>query len=183
MGKVRYYEKAAKRYHAENQEAKNARLIFGVLVVGGALWFFRKPIQQGAAKVVSKIRGIRNNNLLNIKHNPTNQWQGMTGVDDKGFVIFADTMQSLRAGFKILAAYRKNGFNTIAKIIQRFAPDADGNDTANYISYVASKTGIPPTRILTESEARPVLAAMVKMETSESIPPAMLEMAFQAART
>lgn len=162
------YERDIARYHAQNKEAKNAQLIFGVLVVIGALWYFRKPIQKGAQTVMSSIRGVRNNNFLNIKHSAANKWQGMTGADDKGFVIFSDPLYGLRAGFVLLKNYRAAGNTTLRQIISRFAPPIE-NKTENYISYVANKTGINPDLPVYDSQMIPILQAMVKMESGQNV--------------
>lgn len=85
-------------------------------------------------------RNVRNNNPGNLRKSP-NDWQGKTG-DDGEFEIFDTPQNGIRALTKLLYNYQKNyNLNTIAGIITRWAPPSE-NDTASYISFVASKTGV-----------------------------------------
>lgn len=181
MEKIARLERGIKKYHAQNREAKNARIVFGVLALGALLFFARKPIQKGVEIVVSNIRGVRNKNPLNIRHNPANKWQGMTGVDDKGFVIFSDNLYGLRAGFRLLNGYRAKNLDTIAEIIAKFAPPSE-NDTAGYIRYVSEKTGLAASKLLSESDLPAVINAMTKMETNQTFDATALMKAQQMAR-
>ena len=48
-------------------------------------------------------RGVRNNNPGNVRAG--DDWQGMTGQDDKGFAVFARPEDGLRAMSKVLDTY------------------------------------------------------------------------------
>ena len=50
-------------------------------------------------------RGVRNNNWLNIRFNPNNDWIGQVGQDEGGFVQFEDPQQGVRAGTILLENY------------------------------------------------------------------------------
>lgn len=126
----------------------------------------------------SKVRGLRNNNWLNIKHNPANHWQGMIGVDNKGFVKYKAPVYSLRSGFKILASYRARGLNTLWDIIHTFAP-ATENPTLPYINTVAQKTGIAPYSQLTDQQLPAVIQAMSLVEVGSEPP---MNLVLQAQR-
>ena len=89
----------------------------------------------------TSIRGIKNNNPGNIKKG-IDTWQGEVGVDDKGFVIFSSMNYGVRACMKLIRNYIKSGYNTVSKIINRYAPVSDNNPTSNYIDYVATQMGI-----------------------------------------
>ena len=52
------------------------------------------------------------------------------------FKQFASMPYGYRAMFVLLKSYAKRGYNTLAKIIGRYAPDTE-NDTASYIDYVS----------------------------------------------
>ena len=87
-------------------------------------------------------RGIRNNNPLNIRHGKS-QWVGMRKVQtDKAFVQFTERVFGYRAAFVLLRNYIGSGRNTIEKIISRWAPPGDGNNTQAYIEYVSSTSCI-----------------------------------------
>ena len=88
-------------------------------------------------------RGMRNNNLLNIRIS-TDKFQGeVQPSQDKDFKQFETAAYGYRAAFRILRTYINNyGLNTIRKIISRFAP-ANENHTENYIRVVSERSGIP----------------------------------------
>lgn len=90
-------------------------------------------------------RGIRNNNIGNIRVSK-DQWEGATG-DDGSFVTFDTPDSGVRALAKNLMSYGRQGYDSIEKIITRWAPPNE-NDTQSYIQSVASATGIPATQSL-----------------------------------
>lgn len=94
-------------------------------------------------------RGIRNNNPGNIRVSQ-DQWEGMTG-DDGSFVIFDSPESGVRALGKNLLSYGRQGYDSIEKIINRWAPPNE-NDTQAYIDSVVAATGIPATQSLDLSD-------------------------------
>lgn len=95
-------------------------------------------------------RGIRNNNvgnliLTNIK------WHGKIPNDkntDGKFEQFISMDYGVRAMLIDLKGdIEKDGLNTITKLIAKYAPPHE-NNTKNYITLVASKTGIGANEIL-----------------------------------
>ena len=88
-------------------------------------------------------RGIRNNNPLNIRHGKS-QWVGMAKEQtDRAFVQFTERKYGYRAAFVLLKNYiNKYEANTVTKIVERWAPAKDGNDTKGYIGFVCHTTGI-----------------------------------------
>ena len=90
--------------------------------------------------------GFRNNNPGNLR--PGDNWQGMTGTNG-GFIVFSDMSFGIRALGTDLRTKINNGYDTISKIIYRYAPPSE-NDTGAYIESVSDDTGIPP---LTKLEA------------------------------
>lgn len=90
-------------------------------------------------------RGIRNNNPGNIRVSK-DQWEGMTG-DDGAFVTFDSPESGVRALGKNLLSYGRQGYDSIEKIINRWAPPNE-NDTQSYIDSVVAATGIPATQSL-----------------------------------
>ena len=103
-------------------------------------------------------------NLLNIRYNKANNWQGQTG-SYKGFAQFENTDYSIRAGVKILRSYRMRNIKTIRQIIETFAP-ATENDTEKYIISVCKWTGYSASQEVSSPViASMVLASMIRMET------------------
>ena len=94
-------------------------------------------------KKKKETRGMRNNNLLNIRIS-TDKFQGeVQPSQDKDFKQFETMAYGYRAAFRILRTYINNyKCDTIRKIISRFAP-ANENHTENYIRVVSERSGIP----------------------------------------
>jgi hypothetical protein len=92
--------------------------------------------------VNTNVLAVRKNNPGNIRDDGKSQWQGMTGVDDKGFCVFDTSDYGARAMVLLLRNYSKNyGLDTIKEIISRYAPSSE-NDTDSYINVIAFKTGL-----------------------------------------
>lgn len=88
-------------------------------------------------------RGVRNANPGNIRKSK-DQWEGAIG-DDGAFVIFDSPESGVRALAKNLQSYGRQGYDSIEKIINRWAPPSE-NDTQSYIDSVVAATGIPATQ-------------------------------------
>ncbi|TAN59436.1 MAG: structural protein [Magnetospirillum sp.] len=92
-------------------------------------------------------RGIRMNNPGNIKEAPGDktQWQGERATDDDPvFEEFVSPEAGIRALTRILLGYQhRHGLNTVAGIINRWAPGCE-NDTGAYIAHVATRLGVRP---------------------------------------
>ena len=90
-------------------------------------------------------KGIRNNNPGNIKIGPSN-WQGKIPVSqntDGVFEQFTSLQYGIRASLVLLQNYFVNGYNTVRKIINRWAPGSE-NPTSRYIDFVANGLGVDP---------------------------------------
>ena len=96
-------------------------------------------------------RGLKNNNPGNIVLDGR-VWLGeVVPSSDKRFKQFKTRAYGYRAIFVNLAAYIRNGHNTIEKIITRWAP-AFENNTASYIAHIAAMAGIPKNRVISTSD-------------------------------
>ena len=119
-----------------------------------------------------KIRGYRNNNPLNIRYNPANRWRGgiMYNKKDNHFEEFVTLFDGYRAGFVLLNNYINNyGLRTIHEIISKWAPNSE-NNTASYIAYVTTFSGINEYATLDFSNPSmmiPVVIAMTMVECGE----------------
>ena len=115
-------------------------------------------------------RGIRNNNPLNIRHS-TNKWQGMAPHQtDKAFVQFTARKYGYRAAFVIIRNYiGLHHANTIGKIIARWAPSSDGNNTQSYINFVSKTSGIKadtPLQFADQKSMVSIVRSMAQMESA-----------------
>ena len=133
----------------------------------------------------NEVRGLRNNNPLNIVKG--NNWQGERSPQkDKVFEEFESMQYGVRAGFKILRNYI-TGYhglsakcNTIEKIITRWAPPKE-NNTPAYIAAVEKYTGIPRHLHLSFSQRSYMVAlvdAMIRVECGQPIDRKIIESAY-----
>lgn len=130
-------------------------------------------------------RGIRNNNPLNIVKG--NSWKGeRANQADKRFEEFESMEMGLRAGFVLLRNYiegtknRPTKFNTIRKIIARWAPPSE-NYTQRYIDNVCKWSGLLPDEVVRFRERKKMVAivqAMAKMECGVTLDVALIESAY-----
>lgn len=81
------------------------------------------------------MKEFRRNNPMNLRYSERNNWIGQTGATN-GFCNFQSVEYGFRAAFITLQSYGKNGYNTIRKIVTRWAPPAE-NPTYTYIKFVA----------------------------------------------
>ena len=127
-------------------------------------------------------RGIRNNNPLNIRHGKS-QWQGMHEKQtDKQFVQFKERVYGYRAAFVLLKNYNGKGKDTIGKIIDKWAPSSDGNNTQSYINYVSSTTGINASHALKfedKDHLIEIVRSMAHMESGIIEDKALIEEAYE----
>lgn len=87
-------------------------------------------------------RGIRNHNPGNIEHS-TSKWQGLAAVQTDGrFATFRSPEYGIRAIARVLITYyKKHELDTVAGIINRWAPPVE-NNTRAYIEHVANRIGV-----------------------------------------
>ncbi|MFZ4741656.1 MAG: structural protein P5 [Bacteroidales bacterium] len=107
------------------------------------------------------------NNPGNIRNNASIKYLGeIQPSKNASFKQFETIAYGYRAMFRDLNAKIQAGTNTISKIIYKYAPPEDNNDTVAYINTVCSMTGINKDTVLTYSDQRliKIVAAMSKVE-------------------
>jgi hypothetical protein len=80
------------------------------------------------------------------------------------------------AAHRQLMRYQDQGDDTLIKILRRWAPSSDGNDTAGYINAVSSSTGFEPDQKLDMRDpttAGKVIRAMAEREDGRRYAPDM----------
>ena len=118
-------------------------------------------------------RGYRNNNPGNIrltfdsKGNKT-YWQGEIDGADKSFKTFKNMFYGYRAIFITLSSYFDKGFNTIEKIVNRYAPASDNNDTSSYIKTLVSFTGKTQNEKLSFNDNQAILKLVAGISFQEN---------------
>ncbi len=120
------------------------------------------------------IRGIRNNNPLNLRYSCRNGWLGQVGSDEAGFCRFSAMCFGFRAAFLTLRTYhKKHQCRTLRDYISRWAPPTE-NPTEDYIRTVASLAGVLPEipQASPVEEGSPWPAIVLAMTAVESSPEA-----------
>lgn len=119
-------------------------------------------------------RGIRNNNPLNIRYSNT-PWSGKVLKENKkdpNFEEFTSMYFGFRAALINIETYIiKYGCNTITKIISRWAPPTDGNNTASYIQHICRRTNTGGNEPISNHsrKLRDIVAAMAFIESGRNI--------------
>lgn len=79
----------------------------------------------------------------------------------------------------LLRGYLGRKINTPEKIIMRYAPPADHNDTQDYIQHVCQWTGFKKDQVLSTEDLKPLIKAMCRQETGTSPTDGQLEEAWR----
>jgi hypothetical protein len=114
-------------------------------------------------------RGLRNNNPLNIRHS-ADRFQGEIKGTDTAFKTFISMAYGYRAAFVTLATYHSREWNTIEKIVTKWAPPNE-NNTVGYIAGVEKWSGVSRQKALTLTDGAyyiKIVAAMSFMENGRN---------------
>ena len=128
----------------------------------------RGPAPAAGAPGAGLPRGIRNRNPGNLEASAFTRGQPGFVESDGRFGRFETPEQGLSAMGNLLQSYGRRGFNTINRIVSRFAPAADNNDTQAYVANVARMTGIDPNQELNLSDPQTLSAVMGAMIMQEN---------------
>lgn len=152
--------------------------VITIRAVSGVWFWAGRPCPYNNKKknnTMTKPRGIRNNNPLNIRHGK-DQWLGAAATQtDNAFVQFQSMTYGYRAAWRTLQTYykrlkeRKKLF-TVENILHRWAPPKE-NDTKEYIRTVLSLSSIggnerllPPQNVTGYHRLSALIAAMTVVE-------------------
>ena len=143
----------------------SSKIAIGVtlLALGGAIWLLRRGRNTTPSLIYNNEeydmrtdknlpRGYRNNNPLNIRIS-SNAWKGkVTPNTDGVFEQFINQAYGYRAALATMRTYiRKYGLNTVAKIIERWAPQNE-NNTLAYIKHVCEWADLTPDTEVTVND-------------------------------
>lgn len=120
-------------------------------------------------------RGVRNNNPGNIRKT-NDPWQGLSPQQlDPAFFQFSEAYWGIRAMARVLINYYdRSQLDTVAKVINRWAPPQDQNNTSAYVSRVCDETQFAPNEKLDlhkYEHMKPLVVAMIKVECSNYVYP------------
>ncbi len=128
-----------------------------------------------ALETLQHIRGIRNNNPLNLRLNKRNGWLGQVGSDEAAFCRFSAMCFGFRAAFITLQTYHdKHQCRTLRQYITRWAPPQE-NPTQAYVDTVAQWAEVEPdTPLPSPSEDgnlwRTIVLCMTAVECTPQAP-------------
>jgi len=128
------------------------------------------PSNPKAPSTTSGVRGIRNNNPGNIRKGSKKIWLGeVWPSQDASFSQFMTMAYGVRALFIDLVNKHKNGYNSVQKIIYRYAPPTE-NYSARYAKFVADAMGLTVTQPFAMTEANLVkfAKAVAKFENGNA---------------
>jgi hypothetical protein len=118
---------------------------------------------------VPNSRGLKNNNPGNLRIG-SSAWMGKipkSQNSDGSFEQFETWVYGVRAMTKLIRNYIKGGTNTINKIINKYAPPSDGNNTNRYIAFLVGETGILANKPIDPDDKtvmRKLIKGIVKQE-------------------
>lgn len=119
---------------------------------------------------MTQTRGERNRNPGNIRTGSS--WQGLSAEHtDPDFCVFVDVKFGIRALAKVLLLYQQKGFDTVRKIVQRWAPSNE-NNTAAYVSAVAGNMRVDPDMhldVTDYTQMYPLVDAIIRHENGSNI--------------
>jgi hypothetical protein len=106
---------------------------------------------------VTTPRGIRLQNPGNIRLNPNVHWMGQSEEQpDSSFVQFDKPEYGIRAMVRIFRSYKRQGIDTIAGLLNRYAPPSE-NDTGAYISAVCKSCNKQASEVVDFNDIMPQL--------------------------
>lgn len=108
-------------------------------------------------------RNVRNNNPGNIIDSQFARSQPGYVRSDGRFAVFETPEAGKAAQGALLGSYIDRGFNTVEKIINRWAPPSE-NDTGTYVRNVARELGVDPRAPLGKSAIPKLAAAITRVE-------------------
>lgn len=145
-------------------------------VAGGIAIWQSKQNKQTITMADQKLpRGYRNNNPLNIRINPANNWQGKVQNNTDGvFEQFVAMEYGYRAALKLIRNYiTRDGLTTVSDIISKWAPQNE-NNTAGYIQRVIGINQWTPAKVIdpySKNDMCDLVYAMAIVENGNTILP------------
>ncbi len=115
-------------------------------------------------------RGERLNNPGNLIIIKGMKYKGEIKSSDDRFRQFETLYFGTRAMMKLLRSYVANGFNTIRRIIEKWAPSIE-NKTEDYIRTVSLLTDIEPDALVIDTyhDISSLMKAMCRVEQGKDI--------------
>lgn len=136
----------------------------------------RKPVEdfiqrweEKDEKIGKELRNKRNLNPGNIEYGEIAKHYGgelETGVENPRFAKFKDASSGVAALYSLLIKYKKQGLNTIEKIVPKYAPPGE-NNVKSVISNWSQKSGLKPGQEIDLSNLKQVNDLIRSITTTE----------------
>lgn len=107
-------------------------------------------------------------NPFNLEKNKNFNWLGQIEGGNKTFCQFTTIEFGLRAGILNLKNQLREGFNTIDKLITKYAPPSE-NNTAAYKYAISKALGKNYTDVLTDNDIKALAVAIIIHEQGRCI--------------
>jgi hypothetical protein len=122
-------------------------VVFGVAVL--AFLAYRKKVPSASSDASASDSSVTASSTstkqpLTIRSNNPGAIMGTDG----NIIVYDTSEKGVEAMLKLLRSYVDRGYNTISKILLRWAPLAAGNASYSYISYVSSHSGIQQDAVI-----------------------------------
>lgn len=155
-------------------------LVFtSIFAVCGLLFMLKRKTKK--MKQNTEKNGVysNKNSLAALNHNPTNiiktarEWKGEIDTPQiikqnnrsERFEAYESDYYGMLAAYNNLKSYFRNGYNTVRKIITRWAPPSE-NDTGGYIATIAKRVGVGADEVLSiDKHAFRLLKEIARVES------------------
>jgi hypothetical protein len=149
----------------------NKKGVFTLFAIIGLGWLLTRDKQQTPPGGSNDLpRGLRNNNIGNIKLNPANNWLGKIPADqntDKVFEQFTAKKYGTRALIKLLKKYYLDyNLKTISQILAKWSPGSLAPGST-YVKFVTSAMQKGPNDLLTLQDLKPLTVYIAHFENGQ----------------
>ena len=114
-------------------------------------------------------RGIKNDNPGNIRWSHAMTWDGESGTDNNGFVIFSTPADGLRALATLLTTYQvREHIHTVTDLVERYAPAGVVLEDS-YAGFISEVVGVGRTERIDIIALMPlIMRAMIWFENGQN---------------
>jgi hypothetical protein len=176
---------------------RNVIILISLVVLGTLIYIFRDPLKKLVGGLFDRLKNrgsgsdaviegvpydavhqsvTSGNSVAERNNNPGNirdfgdAWQGLDGAPkaDGSFCKFTDQSSGARAMVKLVLNKVRQGYNTVSKLINNYAPAADNNNPASYAHIVASALQVSPDAPLSVDDREFIAAVAYRMHIVEA---------------
>ena len=162
-----------------NKAANITAWAFTIAAVAAGIWMWKNSRNSSLPSLVNNMdmdfrgrtdlsRGYRNNNPLNVRYSAWNAWKGKVVPNTDGaYEQFENMAYGYRAALYLLRKYIRQGYDTVAKIISRWAPENE-NNTQAYIDHVCEFANLHRDQVIDQNDKETLTAMARAMSICEN---------------